>query len=79
VPDALRAAERGALALPSDARLRALAEALAEVEARDAPEYEGPLEAIELQVFRTLHASDTLAPRGERLRSLTLALEPAGP
>jgi len=74
VPAALRDDLRRALALPTDARLRAFAARLAEVEAAEAPSYEGPVEAIEVHVFRTRFDPATLAPEGELLRSATLAL-----
>jgi hypothetical protein len=74
VPEALREELRRALALPTEARLRALAQQLAEREAEEAADYEGPAEAIELQVFRTRYDPETLAPEGELLRSTTLRL-----
>jgi hypothetical protein len=74
VPEALHDELRRALALPSEARLRAFAARLAEIEAAEAPAYEGPAEAIEVQVFRTRYDPETLAPAGELLRSATLAL-----
>jgi hypothetical protein len=60
-----------ALALPSDRHLRALAERLAAQPTRD----EGPLEAIELQVWGARLDRETLAPRGVLLRAQSVRFD----
>lgn len=73
VPEELRTAERHALALPDERRLRALALALAAYEAGAEPEA-GPPEAIEIQVFATRYDPETLGPSSELLASLSVPL-----
>jgi hypothetical protein len=70
IPAALRPEVAAALALPSDARLRGLAEALVDAPSPD----EGALEAIALQVFRPRLDPETLQPSGELVRGLDLRL-----
>jgi hypothetical protein len=65
-PPSLDAAQRRALALPTDAHLRALADGLARLPAAD----EAPLEAIEIQVFARRFDPETLAPADVLVRSL---------
>jgi len=74
VPDELRRLERRALALPDQQRLRALALALAGIEA-DAEPGAGPPTAIEIQVFATRYDVETLGPSGALLNSLAVPLE----
>jgi len=71
LPDELLEPVRRALAAPTEARLRALAEALAEQPSPD----QGPLEAIELQVFARRYDPATLAPSGELLRGLVVRFD----
>jgi hypothetical protein len=75
VPKALTEDAKRALALPSEARLRALARQLAERAPRD---LEAP-ESIRIDVFARRHDPETLAPRGELLRSVELRLAGAPP
>jgi hypothetical protein len=75
VPKALTEDAKRALALPSEARLRALARQLAERAPRDLEEPE----AIRIDVFARRHDPETLAPRGELLRSVELRLAGAPP
>jgi hypothetical protein len=70
VPEELEAEARRAVALPTEERLRALALRLAE----QADPRDGPLEAIELQVFATRYDPVRLAPSGEPLRSVRVEL-----
>ncbi len=59
-----------ALTLPDEPRLRALAEVLT-----DPPDPTwGRPSMVEIQVFRTRYDPETLAPRGELLRSMELEL-----
>jgi hypothetical protein len=62
---------RRTLAAPTEARLRALAERLAELPADD----QGPLRAIELQVFARRYDAETLEPSGELLRGLVVRFD----
>jgi hypothetical protein len=73
VPDALEEEARRALALPSEARLRALARAFA---AQAPHDLEAP-ERIRIDVFARRHDPETLAPRAERLRSVEVLLDAA--
>lgn len=73
IPPALREQADRALALPTERRLRALALELAE---RSPSDFEAP-EAIEIAVFARRHDPETLAPRGELLRSLRVPLDGA--
>jgi hypothetical protein len=73
VPYELEEDAARALALPSEARLRALARALAE----RAPHDLEPPETIRIEVFARRHDPETLAPRGELLRSAELRLDGA--
>jgi hypothetical protein len=75
IPAELQEDAKRALALPTEERLSALARALAEQAPRD---LEAP-EAIRIDVFARRHDPETLAPHGERLRSLELRLEGAPP
>jgi hypothetical protein len=70
IPPELREEADRALALPTEARLRALALALAE---RRGGVLEPP-EAIEVAVLARRHDVATLAPRGELLRSVVVPL-----
>lgn len=72
VPEELEEEAERALALPTEARLVALARALAE----RAPHDLEPPEAIRIDVFARRHDPETLAPHGELLRSVELLLEP---
>jgi hypothetical protein len=71
VPRSLAEPLRRALALPDEARLRALAEELAELPTPD----QGPLEAIELQVFARRHDPGTLEPSGELVGALRVRFD----
>ncbi len=68
IPPSLRKKVERVLTLPSDARLQALARQFAAVPTPD----EGPLEAIELQVWATQFDPDTLAPSSAPIRFLTI-------
>ena len=70
IPPELREEADRALALPTPQRLSALALALAE---RAAYDLEAP-EAVEIAVFVRRHDPETLAPHGERLRSVRVPL-----
>lgn len=74
VPEELRPAERRALALPDERRLRALALALAEREAEAEPEA-GPPASIEVQVFAIRYDPETLGPSGELLAAFRVPFE----
>jgi hypothetical protein len=56
------------LTLPSERRLRALANELAKLPSPDA----GPVQSIEIQVWATEFDRSNLAPSGFMLRSLTV-------
>lgn len=76
VPEDLQEDAERALALPTEARLVALARALAERAPRDLE----PPEAIRIDVFARRHDPETLAPHGELLRSVELRLDaPSAP
>lgn len=68
IPEQLEVPARRALALPTDARLRPVAEALARIEAEEGDPDAAPVESILLQVFRVEYDAD-LIPTGEMLRS----------
>ena len=74
VPEELAEDAERALALPTEARLVALARALAERAPRDLE----PPETIRIDVFARRHDPETLAPHGELLRSVEVRLERAG-
>jgi hypothetical protein len=67
IPLELRMQAREAMALPSDARLRALAEALAETAGE-------PGDAVSLTLYAKRFDRDTLAPSGEPLKSVRVEL-----
>lgn len=71
IPSSLGKEVKRILTLPSDAQLRALAYQLADMPTPD----EGPLEAIELHVWATQFASDTLAPSSAPIRFLTVRFD----
>jgi len=75
IPLSLRKMVERVLTLPSDAQLQALARQFAEVPTPD----EGPLEAIELQVWATQFDPDTLAPSSTPIRFLTVRMEAHSP
>jgi hypothetical protein len=75
IPEQLAEDAKRTLALPTQERLRALGLALAEQAPHD---LEAP-EAIRIDVFARRHDPETLAPRGELLRSIELRLEEAPP
>lgn len=64
LPRDLRDQVRRVLTLPTEARLEALADTLAELPTPD----DGPLQAIEIQVWRTSYDPETLEPSGSLLR-----------
>lgn len=70
IPPSSRKKVERALVLPSDARLQALARQFAAVSTPD----EGPLEAIELQVWATHFNPDTLAPSSTQIHFLTVRM-----
>lgn len=72
VPAALRSAERRALALPSDARLAALARRLAELPTPDT----GPAIGVRIQVWRKQFDPVGLTPIGRLHRALQIPLAP---
>lgn len=69
IPPELREAERRLRALPSEAHARALAVGLADEPTPD----EGPIAAIEIQVWSTRYDPDTTAPSTTMLRAFTIA------
>ena len=71
IPFSLRKKVERVLTLPSDARLQALARQFANAPTPD----EGPLEAIELQVWATQFDPDTLAPSSTPIRFLTVRMD----
>ena len=66
LPRNLRDQVRRVLTLPSEARLQALANTLAEL---PTPDY-GPLQAIEIQIWRTSYDAETLQPSSALLRAI---------
>jgi hypothetical protein len=70
IPATLRKKVVLALALPSDANLQVIARECADIPTPD----EGPLIAIELQVWATHYDPITLAPSSSLLRALTVPL-----
>jgi hypothetical protein len=70
IPSKLRDLTRRVRAFPSESNLRALAAALVDVPTPD----EGPLAAIEIQVWSTDYDPITLAPTNSLLRSLRVAV-----
>jgi hypothetical protein len=70
IPVTFRKEVERALTLPSDANLQAIAREFAAIPTPD----EGPLIAIELQVWGTHHDPITLAPSSVLLRALTVPL-----
>ena len=71
IPPTLRQEVKRALTLPSDVNLRAIAREFANIPTPD----EGPLMAIELQVWATHYDPITLAPSSILLRALTVPLD----
>jgi hypothetical protein len=71
VPETLEALERRTLTLPSDANLRALALALADLPTPD----HGAATGVRIQVWRTHFDPITLAPVGGIHRSLKISIE----
>ena len=71
-PVALEQEVARAVTLPSEARLAALAEKLAELSTPD----EGPPTGLELQVWRHHFDPHTLAPSGRQVRRFELELGP---
>jgi hypothetical protein len=71
IPPALADSERRAAALPSDARLTALARALAPF----APDDLDSPRALRVEVYTTEFAQDDLRPRAVELRALEVPLE----
>jgi len=71
LPEELIDPVRRALALPTEPRLRALAGTLATLPTPD----QGPLEAIEIQVFARRYDPVTLAPSGELLRGVVVRFD----
>lgn len=74
IPEQLEVPVRRALALPTDARLRPVAEALAQIEAEAGDPDAAPVESILLQVFRVEYDAD-LIPGGELLRSFEVPVQ----
>jgi len=74
IPQTLRKNIEQVLVLPSEAQLQTLAIEFADVPTPD----EGPLEAIELQVWATRFDPDTLAPSSTPIRFLTVRLGEPG-
>jgi hypothetical protein len=72
-PPALAEEVKRALTLPSDARLGALARALAEI-----PTPDQGAAAVQVQVWHTRFDSETLTPTSHILRELVLPLESGG-
>lgn len=75
IPPSLRKKVERVLTLPSDAQLQVFARQFADVPTPD----EGPLEAIELQVWATQFDPDTLAPSSTPIRFLTARMEAGSP
>lgn len=70
IPEELEEEAERALALPTEARLLALAAGLAERAPRDLE----PPDTIRIDVYARRHDPETLAPHGELLRSVELRL-----
>jgi len=70
IPQTLRTKVERVLVLPSDTQLRTLAYEFADAPTPD----EGPLEAIELQVWATHFDPDTLTPSSTQIRFLTVRM-----
>lgn len=70
IPSALQEMTRHVRAFPSEANLRTLAEALVDVPTPD----DGPLEAIEIQIWFVEYDRATLAPTSALLRSLKVPM-----
>jgi hypothetical protein len=70
IPETFKKEVERVLTLPSDANLQTIAREFAELPTPD----EGPLLAIELQVWAARHDPVTLAPSGVLLRALTVPL-----
>ena len=75
IPQQLEGVAERALALPTEARLRALARGLA----AEAPRDLEPPDAIRIDVFARRHDPETLAPSGVLLRTVELRLGDAPP
>jgi hypothetical protein len=71
IPSYLLELERRVLTFPSEANLKALAIELADEPTPD----EGPLEAIQIQVWATSFDSDTLAPTSVLFRHIEVKFE----
>lgn len=70
IPRSLSTDLQHVLVFPTESSLRSFAAALSSAPTPDA----GPLEAIELQVWATSFASDTLQPTSELLRAVTVQM-----
>jgi hypothetical protein len=70
IPVTLRKKVEQALTLPSDGNLQVIAREFADIPTPD----EGPLLAVELQIWATRYDPMTLAPSGILLRALTVPL-----
>ena len=75
IPLSLRKMVERVLTLPSDAQLQALAHQFADEPTPD----EGPLEAIELQVWATQFDPTTLMPSSTPMRFLTVQMKAPSP
>ena len=71
IPLSLRKTVKQVLTFPSDAQLQALAHQFADEPTPD----EGPLKAVEIQVWATQFDPDTLAPSSTPIRFLTVRME----
>ena len=72
VPETLRMQQRRALALPSNANLRALASELARIPSPDS----GAATGVRIQVWNKRYDPITLAPIGSILRAMEIPFEP---
>jgi hypothetical protein len=71
IPRSLAAGLQHVLVFPTEPNLRAFAAALSSVPTPD----DGPLQAIELQVWATHFAPDNLQPSSELLRAVTVRMD----
>ena len=75
IPERLEVEVRRTLGLPNTAHLQALARKLAALEIELGDPDAAPLEAIAISVYRVRFDRDTLAPSGEPIASLRVAVD----
>lgn len=74
IPEEIEDLARRAKALPSDANLKAVAEAALET----VPPRPAAADAVRVEVWRTRFDPASLAPRSERIRALIIEVDRAG-